>query len=99
MGRRDSFYGNSGLHSEPGRLRARIVACASNRRLLQDNVSSVFQMPRDTVGGYPGRELVAVVHALSPVKYKGERDGVSKIATIGGRELGVVGHPRTIADG
>jgi hypothetical protein len=99
MSRRDKFYGNSGLHSESGRLRAWIIACASDRRLLQDNVSGVFQMPSDPIAGDPGHESVAIVHALSPAKYKGGRNGVGKIARIVGRELVIVGHPRTIVDG
>lgn len=56
-------------------------------------------MPRDAVGDYLGRESVAVVQALSAAKYNGERDGVSKIAGIGGRQLIVgVGHPSMIAE-
>jgi hypothetical protein len=56
-------------------------------------------MPSDPIAGDPGHESVAIVHALSPAKYKGERNGVGKIARIGGRELVIVGHPRTIVDG
>jgi hypothetical protein len=56
-------------------------------------------MRSDPIVGDPGHESVAIVHALSPAKYKGGRNGVGKIARIGGRELVIVGHPRSIVNG
>ena len=44
-------------------------------------------MRSDPIAGDPGHESVAIVHAISPAKYKGGRRGVGKIARIGGVSL------------
>jgi hypothetical protein len=55
-------------------------------------------MPSYPIADDPCHEPVAIVHALSPAKYKGERDGVGKIARVGGSQPVVVGHARTIVE-
>jgi hypothetical protein len=49
-------------------------------------------------GSKIGHEFIAPVKALSPVEAKGERDGMRKVARIGGRQL-FIRHTQTIARG
>jgi hypothetical protein len=55
-------------------------------------------MPHDAVSGYLRHERIGIVNTLSPAELERERYGVGQVARIGGRELVVVGHRRTIAE-
>ena len=51
-------------------------------------------MPHDPIGGYPGRERLGVMDALSAAETEGECDAVGEIRS-GRREL-VIGHPNRL---
>jgi len=48
-------------------------------------------MSHDPIGGYPGRESIAVVHALSPAEIEGKRDGVGEVLRVGEGEFSLSG--------
>jgi hypothetical protein len=54
-------------------------------------------MSHDTLGGYGSHVLVGLMNALAALEFERESNGVDKVSRIGGRELIVVGHVRTIA--
>jgi hypothetical protein len=76
-----------------------IIAPAQGWRLLHDNESGALEVPHDPVGDNRSHVLIRVVDTLPAAEQQGESDRAGNVARVGGAELLIVGHRRTIADG
>jgi hypothetical protein len=75
-----------------------IVATAQGRRPFHDNESGPLQMSHDPIGDDCSHVCIRVMDTLPAAKQQGESDRAGNVARVGGAELPIVEHDRTIAD-